>query len=120
MSAAERLLTLAQAAERSECSPKTLRRAIAAGELVAVRLGSSSKSDRIHPADLAAFWARKKVASCQSPSAPKGAIKSPSVSAEERLAARLAGGRTKTPAASSAKCSPKSAPLRLVSSRSGR
>ena len=31
--AADRLLTLAQAAERSECEVKTLRRAIAAGDL---------------------------------------------------------------------------------------
>lgn len=31
MNAAEKLLTLAQAAERSECSVKTIRRAIAAG-----------------------------------------------------------------------------------------
>jgi excisionase family DNA binding protein len=41
MSAAERLLTVAQAAERSECSVKTLRRAIAAGDLAAVRVGST-------------------------------------------------------------------------------
>lgn len=120
MSAAERLLTIAQAAERSGCSVKTLRRAISAGDLAAVRLGSGPKSDRIHPADLSAWWARKKVRECPSPSAPKVAIKSPSATAEERLAARLGTGRSKTPDGSSAKCSPKSVPLRLVSNRSGR
>ena len=39
MGAAESLLTLAQAAERSGCSVKTLRRAMDSGHLVAVRLG---------------------------------------------------------------------------------
>lgn len=53
---ATKLMTLAQAAEQCECSPKTLRRAIDAGQLVAIRLGLGPKSDRIHPDDLEAFW----------------------------------------------------------------
>lgn len=49
-------MTLAEAAERSACSPKTIRRAVDAGQLVAVRLGASARSDRIHPADLEDRW----------------------------------------------------------------
>ncbi|WP_442965362.1 helix-turn-helix domain-containing protein [Pseudomonas sp. CGJS7] len=49
-------MTVAQAAELCECSPKTLRRAIDAGQLSAIRLGLGPKSDRIHPDDLEAFW----------------------------------------------------------------
>ncbi|MDR7192719.1 helix-turn-helix domain-containing protein [Luteimonas terrae] len=56
----EKLLTLAQAADQSGCSVKTLRRAMASGHLVAVRLGEGPKSDRIHPDDLAAFWASRR------------------------------------------------------------
>jgi len=47
-----KLMTLAEAAERSAYSPKTIRRAIDAGQLTAVRLGSGAKSDQIHPTDL--------------------------------------------------------------------
>jgi excisionase family DNA binding protein len=49
-------MTVAQAAEQCECSPRTLRRAIDTGELSAIRLGVGPKSDRIHPDDLEAFW----------------------------------------------------------------
>jgi len=35
-----KLMTLAEAAERNACSPKTVRRAIDAGQLAAVRLGA--------------------------------------------------------------------------------
>ena len=92
----ESLLTLAQAADRSGCSVKTLRRAMDSGHLVAVRLGESPKSDRIHPNDLAAFWARRRVRQCQSPSAPTEAIKSPSATADERIARLLGIGVTPT------------------------
>lgn len=51
-----KLMTVAQAAELCECSPKTLRRAIDSGQLTAIRLGVGPKSDRIHPDDLEAFW----------------------------------------------------------------
>lgn len=119
MAAADRLMTLAQAADNCACSPKTLRRAIDAGQLVACRLGQGPKSDRIHPADLNAWWAKCKVATCQSPSAPMGTIKLPSASADEQLASLLAIGRSKTPKRTSAKCSPQSATLRLVASRNG-
>lgn len=119
MSAAERLLTIAQAAERSECSAKTLRRAIAAGDLAAVRVGSSPRSDRIHPADLAAFWARRRVRQCQSASERTEAIKLPSVTAEERIARLLATGPTPTPKRSSGNGSRQSRTLRLVASQNG-
>lgn len=58
MSAAEKLLTFEEAAEQCSCHAKTLRRAQQSGDLLVIRLGSSAKSDRIHPADLAAFQAR--------------------------------------------------------------
>lgn len=51
-----KLMTVAQAAELCECSPKTLRRAIDSGQLAAIRLGIGPKSDRIHPDDLEVFW----------------------------------------------------------------
>lgn len=120
MSAAERLMTLAQAAEASGCSARTLRRAIDSGDLAAVRLGVSAKSDRIHPADLAAFWARRKTKPCQSPSVPTpGTIKSPSASVDERLARLLATGVTPTPKRTNASGSPPSKGLRLVASKKG-
>lgn len=91
-------MTLAEAAERSACSPKTIRRAIDAGQLVAVRLGASAKSDRIHPTDLDDWWERSRRASAVGPAAPKGCKSVPRPgSADERLAALLAppNGRTK-------------------------
>lgn len=60
MESGNKLLTLAQAAELSACSTKTLRRAIDAGELATVRLGQSAKSDRIHAVDLEAWWQRSR------------------------------------------------------------
>lgn len=61
MSEAGKLLTVAQAAELSACSTKTLRRAIDAGQLQACRLGQGAKSDRIHPNDLSAWWAQSRL-----------------------------------------------------------
>lgn len=92
MSAAEKLMTLAQAAEHCACSVKTLRRAIDAGQLAAARLGQGPRSDRIHPADLAVWWAKCKVKVCPSPSVPTDTIKSPSDTADERIARLLATG----------------------------
>jgi len=46
------LLTIAQAAERLAVCPKQIRRLIATGQLPAIRLGKSAKSDRILPQDL--------------------------------------------------------------------
>ena len=117
--AGKRLLTLADAADRSGCCVKTLRRAIGSGDLVAVRLGEGPKSDRIHPDDLAAFWARRRVRQCQSPSAKTEAIKSPSATADERIARLLGSGHTRTPRPSSASGSHPSATLRLVANRKG-
>ncbi|WP_448134498.1 helix-turn-helix domain-containing protein [Stenotrophomonas rhizophila] len=90
-------MTLAQAAELSACSTKTLRRAIDAGSLAACRLGQGAKSDRIHPEDLAVWWAKCRLQACQSPSVPTEAIKLQLDTAEERIARRLAAGRTRTP-----------------------
>lgn len=109
------LLTVAQAAVRSGCSERMLRRAMNAGDLEAVRLGAGPKSDRIHPADLSAFWARRRIKPCQSQSAPTAAIKSPSATADERIARLLGTGRTRMPARMSASGSPQSATLRLQS-----
>lgn len=118
MGTSEQLMTLSQAADNCACSTKTLRRAIDAGQLTACRLGSSPKSDRIHPADLNAWWAKCKVKTCQSPSVPTATIKLPSASVEERIEKLLGIGRSRTPRSTSAKCSPPSATLRLVASRS--
>lgn len=118
MGTSEQLMTLSQAADNCACSTKTLRRAIDAGQLTACRLGSSPKSDRIHPADLNAWWAKCKVKTCQSPSVPMDTTKLPSVSADEQLESLLATGRSRTPKTTSAKCLPRSATLRLVASRS--
>lgn len=52
MALSGKLMTLAEAAERSACAPKTIRRAIDTAQLTAVRLGSGAKSYRIPPADL--------------------------------------------------------------------
>lgn len=65
-----KLLTLAQAAELSACSVKTLRRAIEAGKLSACRLGQGAKSDRIHPTDLDAWWAKSRLVAVPSPKLP--------------------------------------------------
>lgn len=86
-----KLMTLAQAAELSACSPRTLRRAINDGQLIAMRLGQSGKSDRIHAADLEAWWQRSRlrpVADPQ-PSLPRDMQPPPLDTAEERIARRL-------------------------------
>ncbi|WP_101927140.1 MULTISPECIES: helix-turn-helix domain-containing protein [Luteimonas] len=78
-------MTLAEAAERCACSPKTVRRAIDLGDLVAVRLGSSSKSDRIHPADLERYWQLRRTAGAPVIPTPAVALKIGTSTAEERL-----------------------------------
>ncbi|HGM7307605.1 TPA: helix-turn-helix domain-containing protein [Stenotrophomonas maltophilia] len=83
-------MTLAEAAERSACSPKTILRAIDAGQLVAVRLGASTRSDRIHPADLEDWWQRSRQQATVAPAAPRASQSVPRPgSADERLAALL-------------------------------
>jgi excisionase family DNA binding protein len=114
---ADKLLRLSQAALQSECSVRTLRRAIDAGELASVRLGQSGKSDRIHPDDLAAWWRAKRNTSCQSQSVQTAPIKLPSAGADARLASLLGIGASQTQGKSSSKCSPTSKRLRLVESR---
>lgn len=116
---AERLMTLAQAAESSGVSTKTLRRAIEAGELEACRLGTSAKSDRIHPTDLRIWWARRKLSQCQSQSAPTAAIKSPSATADERIEKLLGTGAGRTPKSSNGSGLLPSRKLQLVASRKG-
>ncbi|MDE2472481.1 MAG: helix-turn-helix domain-containing protein [Bradyrhizobium sp.] len=111
------LLTVADAAARSGVKPRTVRRAIAAGALAVVRLGSGAKSDRIHPRDLDAWWARRRTL-CQSPSAPKAVTRLPSATADERIASLLAPGRSPMRRSTSAAGSRRSATLQLVSSRS--
>lgn len=90
------LMTISEAAERSACSSKTIRRAIDAGQLAAVRLGKSARSDRIHPVDLDVWWQRSrhtpafhtiKSARVAPPLAP---------SADERIALLLAPKRHRT------------------------
>lgn len=115
-----RLLNFAQAAEQCGCGVKTLRRAFLAGVLPVTRLGTGPKSDRIHPADLELWWARSKLTPCQSPSAPREAIKLRSATADERIAVRLGVGLTRTPGRSKRTCSPKPEPPPQESNRTGR
>lgn len=97
MESGNRLLTLAQAAELSACSKQTLRRAIDDGELATVRLGRSAKSDRIHRADLEAWWQRSRYVPPPMPAFPKATFMGPLVSdADERLEKLLATRRTKS------------------------
>ncbi|NMT33768.1 helix-turn-helix domain-containing protein [Stenotrophomonas maltophilia] len=97
MALSGKLMTLAEAAERSACSAKTIRRAIDAGQLVAVRLGGSARSDRIHPADLEDWWERSRQTTAPAP-AMSGVTTAPTspTSADERVAAMLAPIRTRT------------------------
>lgn len=95
-----KLMTLAEAAKQSACSPKTIRRAVDAGQLAACRLGESARSDRIHAADLADWWGRSKVK--PSPGIQMPAVKPalPDDDAYNRLAELLGldeSGRKKTP-----------------------
>ncbi|MCU1150998.1 MULTISPECIES: helix-turn-helix domain-containing protein [Stenotrophomonas] len=81
-------MTVAEAAEQSACSAKTIRRAINTGQLTAVRLGSSARSDRIHPADLEDWWRRSQHSPSSTP--PSSALACPHMpNADERLAALL-------------------------------
>lgn len=99
MESGNKLLTLAQAAELSACSKKTLRRAIDAGELATVRLGQSAKSDRIHPADLDTWWQRSRYVPPPMQVFPKATFIGPLVSdADERLEKLLATKPTKSAA----------------------
>jgi len=91
----ERLLTLAQAADRCECSPKTLRRAIDSGDLVAVRLGEGPKSDRIHPADLNAFWASRRTVEMPAAKSPRAEMLLQVSGADEHVVALLAAASRK-------------------------
>lgn len=115
MSAAEKLMTVAQAAEHCACNPRTLRRAIDIGELAACRLGQGPKSDRIHPVDLAVWLGKCKVKNqCQSLSVPTATIKLQSDTVEERIARLLDSGRSRTRKSTNASTSPRSRTLRLV------
>jgi hypothetical protein len=89
----ESLLTFQQAAERSGCCPKMLRRAVSSGDLAVIRLGSSAKSDRIHPDDLAAFWASRRYAAPPSPTIKVAPIKSTLGGGYGHIERLLAGGR---------------------------
>ena len=113
----ERLLKMAEAAEESGCHVKTLRKAAACGDLVLTRLASGPRSDRVHPDDLAAFWKRRRVMKCQSPSVQTAAIKSPCVTADARIAKLLGTGHTPTRKATNASGSQTSVKLRLVGNR---
>ncbi|WP_425604246.1 helix-turn-helix domain-containing protein [Stenotrophomonas sepilia] len=108
MAPTDKLLTLAQAAEHCACHPRTLRRAIDIGELVACRLGQGPKSDRIHPLDLAAWLDKCRAKTvCPSPSAPMVTIKLQSDTAEERIARLLDTGRSKARRSTNAGTSPR-------------
>ncbi|WP_367966306.1 helix-turn-helix domain-containing protein [Spiribacter onubensis] len=64
------LLKITEAAEQLRVSPRQIRRLVDSGQLRVVRLGSSSKADRIHPDDLTDFVnsQRKARPRCQSSS----------------------------------------------------
>lgn len=86
-----KLMTVAQAAEQCECCPRTLRRAIDTGQLVAIRLGVGPKSDRIHPDDLEAFWRKARYQPVQVRLAEIGRfVCPPTVDPDTRLEMRLA------------------------------
>lgn len=98
METTNKLLTMAQAAELSACSTKTLRRAIDAGQLTAYRLGQGAKSDRIHPAELDAWWAKSRLAVAPPIRLP---IASPSLETEDEQIARIlarSAAKSKPPA----------------------
>ena len=119
MSAAEKLLTFREAAQQCECSPRMLRRQADSGELATVRLGSSAKSDRIHPADLAAFIARRRRCQSTNDQTPElGRLLS--VGADERLDALVHAGRGNKRGRSNGKSSMTLPPLKLVESSAGR
>jgi len=99
MNPTDKLMTLAQAAELCACHPRTLRRAINDGQLTAMRLGQSAKSDRIHTADLEAWWQRSRYVPPPMPEFPKTTFMGPLVSdADDRLEERLATKPTKSTA----------------------
>lgn len=54
---AKRLMTIKEVAEADNVSEKTVRRAIAAGLLAAIRVGPAKRSIRIHPDAHAAYRA---------------------------------------------------------------
>jgi len=89
MSDAGKLLTVAEAADLSACSTKTLRRAIDAGQLKVCRLGQSAKSDRVHPDDLRAWWAQSKLVVPQFSFPDSSQRPASHESADDRLAAML-------------------------------
>ncbi|MBO1746892.1 helix-turn-helix domain-containing protein [Stenotrophomonas sp. SI-NJAU-1] len=97
MDLADKLMTLAQAAELCACHPRTLRRAINDGHLTAMRLGQSAKSDRIHADDLEAWWQRSRYVPPTVPTFPKVPFESPQIfDADERLKALLGTKKSKT------------------------
>lgn len=89
MESGKKLLTLAQAAELSACSSKTVRRAIDAGKLSACRLGQGAKSDRIHPADLDAWWTNSRLAAVPAPKLPFMPPPPLSMDTEDEVMARI-------------------------------
>lgn len=89
MSDAGKLLTVAEAADLSACSTKTLRRAIDAGQLKVCRLGQSAKSDRVHPNDLSAWWAQSRYVVPQFSFPDPTGRSVPHESADDRLAGLL-------------------------------
>ncbi|MCU1197520.1 helix-turn-helix domain-containing protein [Stenotrophomonas maltophilia] len=103
MESSHKLLTLAQAADLCACHPRTLRRAINDGHLTAMRLGQSAKSDRIHVADLEAWWQRSRYVPPPMPFFPKATFIGPLVSdADERLEKLFATKPTKSAAKTAA------------------
>lgn len=107
METTNKLLTMAQAAELSACSTKTLRRAIDAGSLAACRLGQGAKSDRIHPTDLNAWWAASRLEPVQFPAFPYGRLAPPLDMVDERLDRLLSPSQRKKKPVSKPKARPK-------------
>lgn len=60
-SSVEVLITVRDAAVRSSCSEKTMRRAIALGHLDAIKIGPGERLLRIHPSALEAYWRSRRL-----------------------------------------------------------
>ena len=89
------LMTIAEASAQLRVSRSTVRRLINAGQLRAVRLGLSGRSDRVHPDDLNSYinaHRRAQVLACPSTNAATPG-KSPSVGTGRSIVDLLGTGR---------------------------
>ncbi|WP_367982790.1 helix-turn-helix domain-containing protein [Spiribacter insolitus] len=93
------LLKTTEAAEQLRVSPRQIRRLVDSGQLRVVRLGVSSKADRIHPDDLKDFVDSQRRAGRQCPSSEKEAFGMPVSSSVDGgwsdLLAKVQSGKTR-------------------------